>query len=161
MAPTPATAMTLPQGNLVARVVAIAAAAGGALWLFFQAGEVGLEVMALGGIGAALAAELFMGRHVLDLGVDRDTLLIARRRAWQPRFRGVCQRIPRADITDVTIDASEQPNAKGPPTTRYRVRIDRQSGEPCFVSPRPERRFERAETLRQQVQSLLAADGPA
>lgn len=157
---TPSNAITLAQGNLVARVVAVAVAAGGALWLYLQQGEVDSGVIALAGIGAALAAELFMGRHVLDLGIDDDTLVIARRRAWQPRFHGECRRIPRSDIAEVTIEAYEQPNAKGPATTRYRVKLDRSSGESCFVSPRPERQHERAETLRQQVQSLLAAGEP-
>lgn len=79
---------TIPIGHVGARIVLVAVTAAVAAWTYVRAGELSLAVMATGGLAVASAIELLYGRHLLDVGVVGDELVIARRRVWQRPYRG-------------------------------------------------------------------------
>jgi len=150
---------TVHLGSLPARVVLVAVSASLALWLYREAGEASLAVMALAGLAVIAIGELVARRHLLDLRVDGDDLVIVRRRAWQPRFVGYKETLPRADIAGVAIEGRSSLNAKGPHrSTVYRVMLRLASGQVHALVPRPFHRAGPAEEIAREVGQLLGME---
>lgn len=145
---------TIPIGHLGARIVLVAVTAAVTAWLYAEAGEPSLTVMATGGLSVVSAIELLYGRHLLDLGTVGDELVIARRRIWQRPAQGREERIPRDAIRSLVIVRSIRPGARGP-DTHYRVELRMTSGEAHAMVAQPYRSADSAAAIAEKVGRVL------
>lgn len=150
---------TVHLASLPARVVLVAVSASLALWFYMDAGEPSLPVLALGGLSVMAIAELLARRHLLDLRVDGDEVVIVRRRPWQPRFVGTQETLWRYDIAGVVIEDQARENVRGAGrTTVYRVVLRLASGTRHALTPHPFRHRRNAEEIAREVGHLLGLE---
>jgi hypothetical protein len=148
---------TIPIGHVGARIALIVITAAVAAWLYAQAGEPSLAVVATGGVAIATSVELLYGRHMLDLGLVGDELRIARRRVWQRPSQGREERLSRDAIRSLMIVRSTRPGARGP-DTHYRLELRMISGEPHALIPQPYRSADSAAAIANRVGRILDLD---
>lgn len=153
--PTSGAAMTtIHLGHLGARVVLTIVTAAVALWLYAESGTRSLAVLAAAGLAVATAVELLAGRHLLDLGIVGDELVIARRRVWQRHSPARGQRLPRDAIEGVEIVRSTRPGARGP-DTHYRLNLRMASREAHVLVRQPYRSADSARAIADRIGSIL------
>jgi len=147
---------TLHQGNLAIRALLVAAAASIGIWFYLQHGEISVFVMAAGAVTLLLGADLLGTRHLLDLRIENDALILVRRRAWQPRFHGTRQTLPMDEIANVAIERTERSNTRGGgPWILYRVGLQLKTGGFLPLLVRPIRRAATAEEVAREASHVL------
>jgi hypothetical protein len=145
---------TIQIGHVGARIALVAVTAALATWLYAQAGEPSLAVVATGGLAVASAIELLYGRHLLELGMAGDELVIARRRVWQRPAQGREERIPRDTVQSLVIVRSTRPGSRGP-DTHYRLELRMTSGEAHALAAQPYRSADSAAATAGKVGRVL------
>ncbi|WP_139150646.1 hypothetical protein [Halofilum ochraceum] len=145
---------TIPIGHVGARIALVAVTAAVAAWLYAQAGEPSLAVVATGGLAVASAIELLYGRHLLELGMAGDELVIGRRRVWQRAAQGREERIPRDRVQSLVIVRSTRPGSRGP-DTHYRLELRMTSGDAHALVAQPYRSADSAAATAEKVGRVL------
>lgn len=148
--------ITLRLGQPIAAVVVAGMLILAAAWHLQATGEASVFFYALAGAGVGILAQPLTAPLRIDVRVDGDGVVIARRRIWQPRFAGRLERIPRNRIQGISVENEASRNARGEVNMeRYQVILQLRDGQKHSLMLRPERRQEPAEAYARAVRQLL------